>query len=179
MIEKIESLHVDYEQMRADYESVLYKALPNGWDQDALIQSKQINVRGEHFISPIKSENLAPTQLEYKKFFMSWHKECPQYTKNIINDLCHRENFEVTRARYLCQSPGRGLSFHQDGGIRYHFVLETNIASLFFFVGDKGFPDDLKHYHLQCSNHFYKVDTTKTHFVYNAGHTNRIHLVIS
>jgi hypothetical protein len=35
-----------------------------------------------------------------------------------------------------------------------------------------------KCYHIPADGYFYKVDTTKDHFVYNGGWEPRIHLVI-
>jgi hypothetical protein len=33
-------------------------------------------------------------------------------------------------------------------------------------------------YHLPCDSSWYKVDTTQTHYVYNGGSEERIHLVV-
>lgn len=180
-IEKIKNLHVDYEQMREDYESVLSLALPSGWDQSAIIESKQVNLRGKDLIPVFKSENANPknAKLIADQMFSYWNDNTPKYTRDIIEELCYITGFKMARARYLCQAPGRGLSVHKDLGVRFHFVIETNPQSLFFNVKGEPFQDSLNTYHLPCSNHFCKVDTTQEHFVYNAGHTNRIHLVIS
>ncbi len=175
MIKNID-LHVDWEQMHSDYKEVLSKALPNGWDSSALIESKQINLRGEKFIGDWDRKK--PIEELYKQYSF-WHPETPQYTKDILEELCYITDYRITRARYLCLAPGRGLTYHEDMGERIHFVIDTNPQSLFFFVGEGVFHENLQPHHLPCSNNFVKVDTTKTHFVYNAGHTNRIHLVIS
>lgn len=170
-------LHVDWEQMHSDYEEVLSKALPNGWDESALIEGRQINLRGKDFLEE-QYESKKPTP-ELYKLFSFWHPETPKYTKDIIDEVCYITGHKLVRARYLCLPPGKGLSYHEDLGERIHFVIDTNPQSLFFFVGEGVFHENLQPHHLPCSNNFVKVDTTKTHFVYNAGHTNRIHLVIS
>lgn len=175
MIKNID-FHVDWEQMHSDYEEVLLKALPNGWDTSALIEAKQINLRGKDFIGDWDRQM---SMEEIYKQYNFWHPETPSYTKNILEELCYTTGYKLTRARYLCLAPGRGLTYHEDMGERIHFVIETNPQSLFFFVGEGKFHESLQPHHLPCSNNFIKVDTTKTHFVYNAGHTNRIHLVIS
>jgi len=175
MIKNID-LHVDWEKMHSDYEEVLYKALPNGWDNSALIESRQINLRGADFFQHLEPQ--IPTK-ELYKLFDFWHPETPNYTKDVIEEVCYITGHKLTRARYLCLPPGKGLSYHEDLGERMHFVIETNPQSLFFFVGEGKFHESLDPHHIECSNNFVKIDTTKTHFVYNAGHTNRIHLVIS
>jgi len=180
-IEKIESLHLDYEKMREDYNTVLSLALPNGWDQSAILQAKQVNLRGEHLIPSFNSEDADPKNTERlaKEMFSFWNDSAPKYTRDAIEELCYITGFKLTRARYLCQAPGRGLSVHKDPGVRFHFVLDTNPQSLFFNVKDTPLHENMDTYHLPCGSHFYKIDTTQDHFVYNAGHTNRIHLVIS
>lgn len=181
MIEKIESLYVNLEQMKTDYESVLYKVSPNGWDGEELLQQKQIHIRGDHLISPINSELYNPKDENKHLFslYKFWNKDAPEYTKNILEELSSIMNHKLVRARYICLPPGSGLKAHKDLGIRFHFVLDTNIQSFFSFVNGNDFSKDLEIYHMPCCNHFYLLDTRREHFVYNAGHTNRIHLVIS
>jgi hypothetical protein len=73
--------------------------------------------------------------------------------------------------------PKTGLSIHADVEQRYHFVLNTSPAALFGeYIGDADLA--AKCYHLPEDGHFYHVDTTKPHFVYNGGWEPRIHLVI-
>jgi hypothetical protein len=76
-------LHVDWEQMHSDYEEVLSKALPNGWDESALIEGRQINLRGKDFLEK-QYESKKPTP-ELYKLFSFWHPETPKYTRNIID----------------------------------------------------------------------------------------------
>lgn len=180
-IEKIETLQVDYTKMREDYIKVLSLALPEGWDQSAILESKQINLRGKDFLPTFNSEDADPKNAKIlgEKMFSYWNEGTPKYTRDVIDELCYITGFKLTRARYLCQAPGRGLSVHRDPGVRFHFVMDTNPQSLFFNVKGEPFQNNLDTYHLPVCNHFYRIDTTQDHFVYNAGHTNRVHLVIS
>ena len=65
---------------------------------------------------------------------------------------------------------------HVDEQVRYHFVIETNPAALFFCCFDAG---DMRciGYHVPDDSRWYRVDTRREHFVYNAGWEPRIHLV--
>ena len=74
--------------------------------------------------------------------------------------------------------PKTGLSVHSDTSERYHLVIKTNkdafIAQTMNNIGIAAVC-----YHIPADTTFYKVDTTKKHFVYNGGNEERIHLVIS
>lgn len=100
-----------------------------------------------------------------------------EYTRSIIANLAQKENTAFGRIRYMRLMPKTGLSIHADFEIRYHYVLETNRYALF---GDATPDGDLsaKCYHMPADGHFYKVDTTREHFVFNGGWEPRIHLVI-
>lgn len=199
-------LFVDYEKMRDDYLEVMSHALPNGWDDDAILNDKQIYLRGNEFFPNVpsattrakiptpyekinndvndeKTEKVLKEYYEAKvKTFLFWHDKVPEYTRQIIEKLAEQEKIEpLLRIRYLCQGPGRGLTIHKDPRVRYHFVIETNPGALFFNVLDCGptVEHNLCPHHLPVANHFVKVDTTQQHFVYNAGTEPRIHLVIS
>jgi hypothetical protein len=73
--------------------------------------------------------------------------------------------------------PKTGLSVHADFECRYHYVLETNKYAYF---GEAVNDNELsaKCYNIPADGSFYRVDTTKEHFVYNGGWEPRIHLVI-
>ena len=100
-----------------------------------------------------------------------------QYTKNILAILAEQEHTKFGRIRYMRLMPKTGLSIHADFEMRYHYVLETNSYALF---GDASPDAELaaKCYHIPADGHFYKVDTTREHFVFNGGWEPRIHLVI-
>jgi len=100
-----------------------------------------------------------------------------KYTKQILFELSEIEKTKFGRIRYMRLMPRTGLSIHADLEQRYHFVLETNSNALF---GETVNQENLsaKCYHIPADGYFYKVDTTRPHFVYNGGWEPRIHLVI-
>lgn len=100
-----------------------------------------------------------------------------EYTKQILKDLSLLENTKFGRIRYMRLMPRTGLSIHADLEQRYHLVLETNPNALF---GETVAQENLaaKCYHLPADGYFYRVDTTRPHFVYNGGWEPRVHLVI-
>jgi len=103
----------------------------------------------------------------------------PILLKQTLLDFADSENIKLGRVRIMRLLPKRGLSVHRDETIRYHLVLKTNIDSFFGFRDLKRTNGvDATCYHMPANGHFYKVDTTKFHFVYNGGKTDRTHLVI-
>ena len=111
-----------------------------------------------------------------EKDFTEWNPIGP-YTLETLNRLSVLENIKFGRVRYMRMMPKTGLSIHTDAEERYHFVLETNKHALFGeYTGDEDVA--AKCYHIPACGHFYKVDTTVPHFVYNGGWEPRIHLVI-
>lgn len=109
--------------------------------------------------------------------FTELNKSLPAYTKSILEKLSLAENTKFGRIRYMRLMPKRGLSIHADMEQRFHFVLDTNPYALFGeYTGDTDVQ--AKCYHIPCDGHFYRVDTTRNHFVYNGGWEPRIHLVI-
>lgn len=99
------------------------------------------------------------------------------YTKEVLKELSKHTKKQFGRIRYMRALSKRGLSIHKDFEQRYHFVLQTNPGALF---GETVNEDGLaaKCYHIPADGHFYKVDTTRDHFIYNGGWEERIHLVI-
>lgn len=99
------------------------------------------------------------------------------YTQEILKQLSYYTGKKFGRIRYMRQQSKRGLSIHRDFEQRYHFVLYTNPNALF---GETVNDNELaaKCYHVPANGHFYKVDTTRDHFVYNGGWEDRVHLVI-
>jgi hypothetical protein len=109
--------------------------------------------------------------------FNQWVDNVPEYTRQRIEDLELYRNIKFGRIRYMRLMPKTGLSVHFDTETRYHYVLDTNINS---FFGEKTEGELAAHcYHLPADSHFYHVDTTRKHFVYNGGWEPRIHLVLN
>jgi len=109
--------------------------------------------------------------------FTELNKQIPEYLKNILEQLANIENIKLGRVRFMRLLPNRGLSVHKDTSVRYHLVLETNQYSYIAQGLDQSGIRAVCH-HIPADGYFYKVDTTKEHFVYNGGKTDRIHLVI-
>ena len=109
--------------------------------------------------------------------FCYWNTLPSSYTKEIIESLSEKEKTKFGRIRYMRSMPKTGLSIHSDFEKRYHYVLETNKDALF---GERVDDEHVvaKCYHIPSDGNFYKVDTTRPHFIYNGGWQPRIHLVI-
>lgn len=109
--------------------------------------------------------------------FCEFNSAVGNYTVASIKDLAEKEGFTIGRIRYMRLMPKTGLSVHPDFEMRYHYVLDTN---KYAFFGDATPDGELsaKCYHIPADGHFYKVDTTREHFVYNGGWEPRIHLVV-
>jgi len=110
--------------------------------------------------------------------FSEWNPNLPEYTRSAIEQLMLSENIKIGRARFMLAPPRRGLTVHRDFEMRYHLVLKTNPHA---FFGEKVNEGDLtaKCYHMPADGYFYKVDTTRDHFIYNGGMEDRIHLVLN
>lgn len=108
--------------------------------------------------------------------FNIWNDECPSYTKQILEDLAIAEGISWGRVRFMLAMPKSGLSMHYDTEPRYHLVLQTNPNAIFAECFKNNNVRSIG-YHMPADNHWYKVDTTREHFVYNGGWQPRIHLV--
>lgn len=100
-----------------------------------------------------------------------------EYTKSVLHNLSEKLNIKFGRIRYMKLPMKQGLTIHRDFEARYHYVIKTNPNALF---GESVSENDVvaKCYHLPADGHFYKVDTTRDHFVYNGGWEDRVHLVL-
>jgi hypothetical protein len=108
--------------------------------------------------------------------FTVFNKLVPLYTKELIESLAIKENIKIGRVRYMQLLPKTGLTVHSDQSVRYHLVIDTNNFSYFAQLLSIG-PAGILH-KIPEDSYFYKIDTTKQHFVYNGGDTPRIHMVI-
>jgi hypothetical protein len=114
--------------------------------------------------------------------FCNWNLNTNSYIRNQIELLLTNNNFKLGRVRVMRLLPKIGLSVHCDKEVRYHLVLKTNRFS--YIVEDMMANSDHEKvqaicYHLPQDNHWYKVDTTRHHWVYNGGSEERIHIVVS
>lgn len=107
--------------------------------------------------------------------FTEWNN-VGSYTKEIIDNLSKFTGETFGRIRYMRLMPKTGLSVHKDFEPRYHYVFKTNKYAYFGESLDTELA--AKCYHIPSDGFFYKVDTTREHFVFNGGWEPRIHLVI-
>lgn len=117
-------------------------------------------------------------ELNRESDFTEFNIETPKYLTSILEKFCKFQNIELGRARFMNLVPNTGLSVHRDTSVRYHLVVKTNPHAYIGHTFNVGNVSSLC-FNLPANGHFYKVDTTKEHFVYNGGSENRIHLVIS
>jgi hypothetical protein len=123
--------------------------------------------------------NNGRTQIGSEYQFTELNPQIPETLKTLLLDFAQSQNIKLGRVRIMRALPKRGLSVHRDTTVRYHLVLKTNIDSFFGFRDLKQVDGvAARCYHMPADGHFYKVDTTKFHFIYNGGKTDRIHLVI-
>ena len=112
----------------------------------------------------------------HEQDFTEFNADVPAYTKNLLENFAKSQNFMLGRVRFMRLIPNTGLSLHDDETVRYHLVIKTNPAA---YVAKGSFTVSTAIcYHVPADGHFYTVDTRSPHFVYNAGMTDRIHLVI-
>lgn len=109
--------------------------------------------------------------------FTEINPNIPNYILSKIQELAQAENFKLGRVRLMKLPSKAGLTVHADTSVRYHLVLKTNPTAYMaqaFTAGNIGAIC----FHMPADGYFYKVDTTKHHFVYNGGLEPRVHLVI-
>jgi hypothetical protein len=116
--------------------------------------------------------------------FTVWNLDSDNYLRQQIEKLQELEKFSIGRVRIMNLLPLKGLSVHRDNEVRYHLVLKTNPKAYFSFsdkieVSSNDVTEIGKFYHIPSDGHWYFVDTTKHHWVFN-GHKkeNRIHIVV-
>jgi hypothetical protein len=108
--------------------------------------------------------------------FSEFNSAIPSYTRSIVEKFAESQNFIPGRVRFMRLIPNTGLSLHDDETVRYHLVISTNPAA---YIAKGSFTaSSAICYHMPADSHFYLVDTRLPHFVYNAGMTDRVHLVI-
>lgn len=183
MIEIIDDMFIEHGQMLEDYYSTVQKAFGSAeWDKDVIVSGTGIQLRGADLLDTTNYNLNNPSRSEWAAIiekYSFWNDACPEYTKMSIESLSDYVGFKVHRARYLMLLPGLGLPIHTDPTVRYHFPLITNSKCIFGTVSNIDTFENPQIEHMPINNYFYQVDTTKPHFVFNAGREPRIHLVIS
>jgi hypothetical protein len=183
MIMQFDEIKVSHEQMLKDYYEVVNKVFgKDDWSSDVLSRGTGIQLRGNDLLDSINYNQMKVTPADWPAIiekYSFWNESCPEYTKMVIESLSEYIGFNIHRVRYLQLLPGLGLPIHKDDGVRYHFPLITNPKAVFGTVSSEETFENPQIEHIPAGEHFYQVDTTKPHFVFNAGKSPRIHLVIS
>jgi hypothetical protein len=78
---------------------------------------------------------------------------------------------QLTRGRILISEPGNIIHEHRDGlsCAALHYVVQTD--------PDAKFVIDRQEYHLPADGHFYLVNASRPHYIYNKSSDARIHIV--
>jgi hypothetical protein len=177
MIEKLD-FKANMIQVLSDIDDVL-KLSP--WDDDnqiGLTHRPGANNVWKDSVGSLYAENKID-QIASENDFTELNTQVPDTLKTLLLDFSQSQNIRLGRVRIMRALSRRGLSVHRDTSVRYHLVLKTNIDSFFGFRELKQVDGvAAKCYHMPADGYFYKVDTTKFHFIYNGGKTDRIHLVI-
>lgn len=123
-------------------------------------------------------DRITNVELIKESEFSELNSATPEYLSYMLNELCKAQDIKIGRARFMRLLPKTGLTVHADNSERYHLVVKTNKDA---FIAQTMINSSIAAvcYHLPADSTFYRVDTTKKHFVYNGGATERIHLVIS
>lgn len=184
MIEFIEKTDVfaDLTSMKDDLNRIIDQI---GWPKKVdsngkTLSSNQIGLNhrlgaDDQFLDNVGS--LMAQTLAKETDFTEYNDIIGSYTKESLERLSQKESTRFGRIRYMLLPEKTGLTVHTDTEIRYHYVLETNSNA---FFGEKVNEPHLsaKCYHIPADGYFYRVDTTRPHFVYNGSREPRIHLVI-
>jgi len=100
-----------------------------------------------------------------------WNKAVCQKIRQAVDSI--GVDFHKITINELPQQ--RGLIIHRDGCWKYHYPIRTNPQCFLYDATD---PIDQKVYHLEQGK-LYNVDTTRDHYVYNASHDTRYHLIMN
>ena len=175
-IEKL-NLSIDLEQVRKDLNQILTYTSWGTSNQISLVHRPSIVNLEEKWKDGVGSLFQKGDRLSDETDFSVINELVPEYTKQLLYNLAKDQAIDIGRSRFMNLLSHKGLSVHKDESIRYHLVIKTHPTA---YVGQShiGNPIAAICYHLPADGHFYKVDTTVPHFVYNGSPENRIHLVI-
>ena len=100
-----------------------------------------------------------------------WNKGVCQKIRKAIDSI----NADIHKITINELQSQKGLILHRDGCRKFHYPIQTNPQCFLYDASD---PTDQKVYHLEQGK-LYDVDTTRDHYVYNAGIETRYHLVMN
>jgi hypothetical protein len=167
----------NHETIVKDCETIIQTA---SWadKNQILLNSRQNDKNPWHDGVGAVTNRLTGERLIFEQDFKIWNT-IPEYILKSLLDLKDKTKINFGRIRIMRLEPHRGLSVHKDLETRYHYVLQTNKKCYFGF---SQFDDTTKPaatcWHIPQDGQWYHVDTTKLHFVYNGGETDRIHIVV-
>lgn len=174
-VEKL-NFTADLEQVRKDLETILTKTDWEGNQIGLTFRQGAINPWKDSIGSLYDRKN--NIELIKETEFTEFNSETPLYLTSLLSNFCQFQRIEIGRARFMRLESKRGLTVHADNSERFHLVLNTN---RFSYIAQTITSPSVAAvcFHIPADGNFYKVDTTKEHFVYNGGLEDRIHIVIS
>ena len=176
------TVYADLTEMKTDLSLITNEiGWPRNLDaQGKTLSSNQIGLNhrpgaADQFLDNVGS--LMAQTVAKETDFTEYNNMIGETTKQALEMLSRAEGVKFGRIRYMLLPEKAGLTVHTDTEIRYHYVLETNPNA---FFGERVEDPELvaKCYHIPADGYFYRVDTTRPHFVYNGSREPRIHLVI-
>lgn len=174
-IKKLE-LTADGDLMRSGLDSVLTMTQWGSENQIGLSYRPKANNLWKDCVGSLYDRETG-LDIANEQEFTELNSDVPEYIRSKLEELAILENIKLGRIRFMRLMPKTGLSVHADTSVRYHFVLKTNPHAYIAHTFHAGNVSALC-FHIPADNNFYKVDTTKHHFVYNGGPEPRIHLVV-
>ena len=169
----------------------IHQAAMNVINQSGWGHTRQISLKrrptcdGDIWFDGVGSlyESTTKNFLANERDFTVWNLPQDNTIYQAITELESADNFISGRVRIMKLLPKTGLSVHHDTEVRYHLVLETNPKSYFCWNNesvktDIDLPVQAVCYHMPKDYSWYYVDTRLVHWVYNGGHTERIHIVV-
>jgi len=175
-IEKLK-FTADLEQVRKDLDTILIKADLGVENQIGLTYRPNATDRWKDSTGSLY-DRVNNVELIKESEFTEFNNETPEYTANLLKKFSQEHGFEIGRARFMRLPPKTGLTVHADNTVRYHLVIYTNENAFIAHIMKQANISAVC-FHIPANQTFYKVDTTRKHFVYNGGQHDRIHLVIS
>lgn len=161
-------------------ESIILKT---GWGDTNQIGLKKRNsiIGDDWFDSTGRLYDRKTNTFRAKEEEFSLFNGIPDVLLEQLQLLEKKENFVSGRIRIMKLMPKTGLTVHSDLETRYHYVVKTNDKSYMCFNDIDHSDSDCRAacYHIPQDQQWYFCDTTKTHWVYNGGDSDRIHIVVN
>jgi hypothetical protein len=179
VIDIINDVLVDHQVILEEYDALTADLFGDEeWPNLLTANGSGISLRGADMFDNLDLRTVKHIDEVYERYSF-WNEKAPAYTKATVDELSDVVKLRLTRVRYLRLGPGQGLPLHADPNPRFHYPIKTSPKAFFACVDSTETIENMQYEHLPINKHFYKLDTTRPHFVYNAGWEPRIHLVIS